>query len=112
MRPNSPIHTISVVSSRPRSFRSSISVAQAGSSDLAEALDRRRSCSACVSQPAERDLERDLDERHAALDQPAGQQAALAEQVAAVGVAQRAGFSSSRSNALAASGFISRTARS
>ena len=29
----------------------------------------------------------DLDERHAALDQPAGQQAALAEQVAAIGIA-------------------------
>ena len=33
--------------------------------------------------------QRHLDERHAALHQPAGQQAALAEQVAAVGVAQR-----------------------
>src|SRR3954469_14060307 len=30
----------------------------------------------------------DLDERYAALDQPAGEQATLAEEVAAVGVAQ------------------------
>ena len=36
--------------------------------------------------------ERHLDERHAALDQPAGQQAALAEEVAAVGVAHGGGL--------------------
>ena len=105
VRPNSPIQTISVESSRPRCFRSSISVAQAGSST---SLRRRTAAKfwPCVSQPKACWLltprQRHLDERHPLLDQPPCQQTALAEQVAAIGVAQLASLSSSRLNALAA----------
>ena len=75
-------------------FRSSISVAQAGSSTLAQLLDRVEVVGVRV--PAE-DLvvdaaQRDFDERHAALDQPPGQQAALAEAIAAVASRRRRGL--------------------
>ena len=87
VRPNSPIHTTRVFASMPRSFRSASSVANAGSSVSLSVL----TCSKlfAVRVPA---VERDLDERHAAFDQPAGEQAALAEAVPAVGVAELGGL--------------------
>ena len=95
VRPNSPIQTISVESSSPRARRSSIRVAQAGSSTSLSFLTASKFCW-CVSQPtAHAPLgrgERDLDERDAPLDQPAGQQAALTERGPAVGVAHRRGL--------------------
>ena len=77
------------------SARSSISVDQPASSTPLSCLTALEVLLMRV--PAERlaavdARERHLDERHAPLDQPAGEQAALAEQVAAVGVAERGGL--------------------
>ena len=70
----------------PAAFRSATSVAKAGSTWPASLP--MRSLSLLVRVPAVR---ADLDERDPRLDQPAGQQAALAERVPAVGVAERWG---------------------
>ena len=83
VRLNSPHSTTSVVSSRPRSSRSSNSAATA-------AIDLRQvalhaGLQVPVMVPA---AEVDGDERRAGLDQPARQQRALAPVVAAVAVAQ------------------------
>ena len=87
VRPNSPIQTTSVWSSMPRCFRSVIRVAKPGSTWLGELADFF--VVLLVGVPA---VGADLDERDAGLDQPAGQQAALAERGPAVGVAERLGF--------------------
>ena len=95
VRPNSPIQTISVESSSPRLRRSSIRAAQAGSSTCAELLDRLEVLLVGVPAGRHRPVgrrQRDLDERHAPLDQPAGEQAPLAERGPAVGVAHRRGL--------------------
>ena len=95
VRPNSPIQTISVESSRPAAPEVVHQGRPAGVEHAAELLDRLEVL--LVRVPAERLVavdarERHLDERHPALDQPAGEQAALAERVAAVGVAERGGL--------------------
>ena len=72
MRPNSPPQTTSVSSSRPRCFRSLISAAQAWSVSLALAVDLLGQIAVLV--PA---AMQNLHDAHAALDQPAGQQAAV-----------------------------------
>ena len=83
VRPNSPIATTSVLASRPRWSRSSISAekpwSNSGSLRFEAVPDLRVMVPAAVV---------DRDEPHAALDQPAGQQAALPERVAAIAVAQ------------------------
>ena len=66
-------------------------MAQAGVEDVAQPADVLEVVDVRV--PGQRLIafgtgQRDLDERHAALDQPAGQQASLAELVAAIGVAE------------------------
>ena len=89
VRPNSPIHTIRVVSSRPRCLQVFHQRRPGRIQHPAELLDGSNLLM-CVSQPSVtcHAAERDFDERHAALDQPPGQQTALAEQVAAVAIAQ------------------------
>ncbi len=95
VRPNSPIQTISVESSSPRPRRSSIRADHAGSSTSLSFLTASKFCW-CVSQPSRHRAlgrrERDLDERNAPFDQPAGEQAPLTERGPAVGVADRRGF--------------------
>ena len=87
VRPNSPIQTTSVLSSMPVVLQV---VDQRGEGrvdlpgELADAV-----VVLLVGVPA---VGADLDERDAGLDEPAGQQAALAERRAAVGVADRLGL--------------------
>ena len=85
VRPNSPIHRIVVLSSRPRSSSSVMSVAQPASSSRRQTFHAAEVVGVRV--PAESVAERDFDERHAALDEPAGEQAALAEQARSVAAA-------------------------
>ena len=67
-----------MLSSRPRSSSSVISVPQPASSSADSSFTRLEVVLMRV--PAKSVAERDFDERHAALDQPAGEQAALAEE--------------------------------
>ena len=88
VRPNSPIQTTIVLSSRPRWARSAtsapIALVELGEEALGEGVE-----GVGVGVPA---AERDLDERHPLLDQPPGHQAARAERALAVGVADRGGL--------------------
>ena len=88
VRPNSPIHTISVLSSRPRSFRSPMSVAQPASRTWLKSRTVSKLFAVRVPVDAVVSAQRHLDEGYAAFDQAPGQQTALAKPVAAVGVAQ------------------------
>ena len=110
--PNSPIHTTSVVSSRPRFPGLPARLPKRGraprtASHLLEVLS--------VRVPgvgrARGVVERHFDEWHAALHQSAGQEATLSEQVAAVAIAEL-GFFFVQVNAFAAEVRMRRTARS
>ena len=87
VRPNSPVTTTSVSSSRPRTSRSSSKAdtprSIGGSSRPLSDL-KLAECVSQVLHPAHVDL----DDRHARLDQPPGQQERLAVHVPAVAVAQ------------------------
>ena len=74
VRPNSPIQTISVLVQQAALAQVAIRRRPGGIEDVAQAANLLEVV--VVRVPA---AERHLDERHAALDQPAGQQTSLAE---------------------------------
>src|SRR5262249_49193608 len=87
VRPNSPIQTISVESSRPRCFRSSMSWAQAGSSTPLRRLTALK-LSLCVSQlPLPGWPPSVTSTKGTPCSQAPGKQTALAEEIAAIGIA-------------------------
>ena len=87
VRPNSPIQTIKCVFEQPARAEVGHQGGPSGVEDAAQPLDCLEVLRVGVPSQAVGAVDgrqRDLDERHPALDQPAGQQASLAERVAAV----------------------------
>ena len=95
VRPNSPIQTIKRAVEQAARTKVGHQGGPTGVEDTAELLDGVEILRVGVPPQAVRAVdggERHLDERHPALDQPAGQQATLAERVPAVSVVHGGGF--------------------
>ena len=95
VRPNSPIHTIKRRLEQPACAQVVHQRGPGRVEHLAQLFDRLEVLLMRVPAGSHAPLgrgERDLDKRHTALDQPAGQQAALAKGRPPVGVAHRRGL--------------------